>query len=243
METGSRRKGFLRGGVSDDGPASDGHSSVPYKCVSTRTRFLREAGVRTVTQRAVHQSQLGELFVLRNAGNIVPCHGASNGGEPATIEYAVTALGVKDIIVCGHSGCGALHAMLHPENMASLPLVRGWLNHAEATRLIVTENYSKNKLSGDELLDIAVREHVLVQIENLQTHPAVAVKLQRGELTLHGWVYQMETGEILAYSTKDNAFVSLTGLTPREASKRNIANPRKAGKTVTDKVQTKKPTH
>jgi carbonic anhydrase len=188
----------------------------------------------------ITQSQLGELFVLRNAGNIVPCHGASNGGEPATIEYAVTALGVKDIIVCGHSGCGALHAMLHPENMASLPLVRGWLNHAEATRLIVTENYSKNKLSGDELLNIAVREHVLVQIENLQTHPSVAVKLQRGELTLHGWIYQMETGEILAYSTKDNAFVSLTGLTPGEASKRNVANPRKATKPASDKGRGKK---
>lgn len=174
----------------------------------------------------ITQSQLGELFVLRNAGNIVPCHGASNGGEPATIEYAVSALGVKDIIVCGHSGCGALHAMLHPENMARLPLVRGWLGHAEATRLIVTENYSKNQMSGDELLDVAVREHVLVQIENLQTHPAVAVKLQRGELTLHGWVYQMETGEILAYSTTDNAFVALTSLSPSEASKRNVANPR-----------------
>jgi carbonic anhydrase len=191
----------------------------------------------------ITQSQLGELFVLRNAGNIVPCHGASNGGEPATIEYAVTALGVKDIIVCGHSGCGALQAMLRPENMAGLPLVRGWLNHAEATRLIVTENYPKNKLSGDELLDIAVREHVLVQIENLQTHPSVAVKLQRGELTLHGWIYQMETGEILAYSTNDNAFVSLTGLTPREASKRSIANPRKATKVPAANARGKKPTH
>jgi carbonic anhydrase len=191
----------------------------------------------------ITQSQLGELFVLRNAGNIVPCHGASNGGEPATIEYAVTALGVKDIIVCGHSGCGALHAMLHPENMTNLPLVRGWLNHAEATRLIITENYSKNDLSGDELLNIAVREHVLVQIENLQTHPSVAVKLQRGELTLHGWVYQMETGEILAYSTNDNAFVSLTGLSPKEASKRNVANPRKAAKPLPDKGRGKKPTH
>src|SRR4051812_35314951 len=82
----------------------------------------------------ITQAQLGDLFVLRNAGNIVPCHGASNGGEPATIEYAVSVLNVKDIIVCGHSGCGAIHAMLHPERMAKLPLVRGWLEHAEATR-------------------------------------------------------------------------------------------------------------
>jgi carbonic anhydrase len=69
----------------------------------------------------ITQTGLGELFVMRNAGNIVPCYGASNGGEPATIEYAVSALGVKDIIVCGHSGCGAIQAMLHPETMAKLP--------------------------------------------------------------------------------------------------------------------------
>ena len=172
----------------------------------------------------ITQQGLGELFVLRNAGNIVPCYGASNGGEPATIEYAVTALGVKDIVVCGHSRCGALQAMLDPEKMEKLPLVKAWLNHAEATRRIVEENYSQ--YAGDELLEIAIREHVLVQIENLQTHPAVAVKLQRGELTLHGWVYQLETGEILAYSTEDGGFEPLTNLNRKEARKRKVANPR-----------------
>ena len=187
----------------------------------------------------IMQAQLGELFVLRNAGNIVPCHGASNGGEPATIEYAVTAFGVKDIIVCGHSGCGAIQAMLHPEKMTNLPLVRGWLSHAEATRLIVTENYPK--YDGHDQLEIAVREHVLVQIENLQTHPAVAVKLQRGELTLHAWIYQMETGEVLAYSTKDGGFAALTDLAPHEASKRNVANPRKAKNSGVRPGKSKKP--
>jgi carbonic anhydrase len=177
----------------------------------------------------ITQQGLGELFVLRNAGNIVPCHGASNGGEPATIEYAVTALGVKDIVVCGHSGCGAIQAMLSPEKMEKLPLVKSWLSHAEATRRIVEENYSH--VSGEELLEIAIREHVLVQIENLQTHPAVAVKLQRGELTLHAWVYQLETGEIFAYSTEDGGFEPLTSLDRKEASERKVANPRK-GKTA-----------
>ena len=172
----------------------------------------------------ITQSGLGELFVLRNAGNIVPCYGASNGGEPATIEYAVTALGVKDIVICGHSGCGALQAMLNPEKMEKLPLVKSWLNHAEATRRIVEENYSQYK--GAALLEIAIREHVLVQIENIQTHPAVAVKLQRGELTLHAWVYLMESGDILAYSTEDGGFASLTGLARQEATKRMVANVR-----------------
>jgi carbonic anhydrase len=174
----------------------------------------------------ITQSDMGELFVLRNAGNIVPCYGASNGGEPATIEYAVSALGVKDIVICGHSGCGALQAMLQPERMAKLPLVKNWLNHAEATRRIMEENYSQ--LTGSEQFNVAIREHVLVQIENLQTHPAVAVKLQRGELTLHAWVYLIESGDILAYSTEDGGFASLTGLTPQEATKRKVANVRKA---------------
>ncbi len=174
----------------------------------------------------ITQSDLGELFVLRNAGNIVPCYGASNGGEPATIEYAVTALGVKDIVICGHSGCGALQAMLQPEKMAKLPLVKSWLNHAEATRLIMEENYAH--LSGKERLDVAIREHALVQIEHLQTHPSVAVKLQRGELTLHAWIYLIESGDILAYSTEDGGFASLTGLTPQDAKKRSVANVRKS---------------
>ncbi len=176
----------------------------------------------------ITQSGLGELFVMRNAGNIVPCYGASNGGEPATIEYAVSVLGVKDIVVCGHSGCGAIHAMLHPESMEKLPLVKSWLNHAEATRQIMLENYPN--ISGDDLVAAAVREHVLVQIENLQTHPSVAVRLQRGELTLHAWVYQMQTGEVLAYDSEDGKFTALTDLPPEVAGKRKVSNPRQAKK-------------
>lgn len=176
----------------------------------------------------ITQTGMGELFVMRNAGNIVPCYGASNGGEPATIEYAVSVLGVKDIIICGHSGCGAITAMLHPEKMEKLPLVKEWLDHAEATRRIVLENYPN--VTGDEQLAVAVSEHVLVQIENLQTHPSVAVKLQRGELTLHGWVYQMQTGEVLAYSSEDGRFTALTSMPPEEAGKRKVDNPRQSRK-------------
>ncbi len=176
----------------------------------------------------ITQAGMGELFVMRNAGNIVPCYGASNGGEPATIEYAVAALGVKDIVVCGHSGCGAIQAMLAPEKMEKLPLVRSWLNHAEATRQIIVENYPH--LTGEAQLATAVSEHVLVQIEHLQTHPAVAVRLQRGELTLHAWVYQMQTGEVLAYDSEDGKFTALTNLPREQAGKRKVGNPRQARK-------------
>src|SRR3989338_7292856 len=76
------------------------------------------------------QTQPGELFIIRNAGNIVPAHGSGVSGEGATIEYAVAALGVKDIIICGHSHCGAMAGLLAPESLADLPQMRNWLQHA-----------------------------------------------------------------------------------------------------------------
>src|SRR6188508_482553 len=87
------------------------------------------------------QTGPGELFTLRNAGNIVPPYGASNGGESPTIEYAVSVLGIEHVIVCGHSGCGAMKALLKPESVSHMPAIANWLNQAEATRRIVLENY------------------------------------------------------------------------------------------------------
>lgn len=176
-----------------------------------------------VDPNLITQSGPGELFVLRNAGNIVPPYGASNGGESATIEYAVAALGVRDIVICGHSRCGAVNALLHPDKAAGMPLVSAWLNHAETTRRIIQENYGS--VTGDDLVEIAVQEHVLVQIENIQTHPAVAVKLQRGELALHAWIYRLETGSISAYSSENARFEPLTMDDPATTNKQIIDNP------------------
>ncbi|TSA01644.1 MAG: carbonic anhydrase [Nitrospiraceae bacterium] len=159
------------------------------------------------------KAQPGDLFILRNAGNIVPPHGAGNGGEAATIEFAVAALGVKDIIICGHSHCGAMHGLLHPEQVASLPAVSSWLSHAEMTRRIMRENYGH--LDGDRLLTATVEENVLVQIENLQTLPAVGSRLVRGDLHLHGWVYKIETGEVFAYDGGNGQFVKLAEYHPK----------------------------
>jgi carbonic anhydrase len=153
------------------------------------------------------RSQPGDLFILRNAGNIVPPHGAANGGEAATIEFAVAALGVKDVIVCGHSHCGAMKGLLEPGAVAALPAVAGWLAHAETTRRIVRENY--RDLAPDRLLTLTVEENVLVQLENLRTLPAVAARLRKGDLHLHGWVYKIETGEVFAYDPGPGQFVPL----------------------------------
>lgn len=152
-------------------------------------------------------SQPGELFILRNAGNIVPPHGAANGGEAATIEFAVAALGVKDVIICGHSHCGAMKGLLQPEMVSTLPAVSAWLSHAECTRRIVQENYKH--LEGADLLTATVEENVLVQLENLRTLPSVAARLVKGDLHLHGWVYKIETGEVYAYDPTSSQFVPL----------------------------------
>lgn len=171
------------------------------------------------------RSQPGDLFILRNAGNIVPAHGAANGGEAATIEFAVAALGVKDIIICGHSHCGAMKGLLHPEMVAALPAVSSWLSHAETTRRIVQENYQH--LEGDQLVTATVEENVLVQLENLRTLPAVASRLVKGDLHLHGWVYKLETGEVFGYDFSDGQFVPVAQYQPGETNVR-----RRAGVTI-----------
>jgi len=156
------------------------------------------------------QTEPGELFILRNAGNIIPPYGAVDGGEAATIEYAVKVLGVKDIIICGHSHCGAMGGLLAPEQLDKLPAVRSWLNHAESTSRIIEENY-KHVTDPAARLKAAVEENVLVQLENLRTHPTVAAALGRNALNLHGWVYKFETGQVFGYHAESSQFTPIEG--------------------------------
>lgn len=153
------------------------------------------------------QTRPGELFICRNAGNIVPSHGDINGGVSATIEYAVVALKVKDVIVCGHSDCGAMKGVLYPELLEEMPNVAGWLHHADAVRRILRENYAG--LSGPALLRAAIAENVLAQLSNLRTHPSVAARLRRGDLRVHGWVYEIATGQVSSWDEEKQEFVGL----------------------------------
>lgn len=154
------------------------------------------------------QTKPGDLFILRNAGNIIPAFGAAKGGEGATIEYAIKALGVSHIIVMGHSNCGAMKGLLHREDLGELPLVKEWLDNASATYEVVKECYGD--LKDTDLLNATIKENVLVQIDNLRTHPVVASHLAKGELTLHGWIYQIETGTILAFDPNESHFSPIT---------------------------------
>ena len=154
------------------------------------------------------QTKPGELFVLRNAGNIVPAHGTGSGGEAGTIEYAVSALGIEHIIICGHSYCGAMKGLLHPDSLADLPAVGHWIKHAEATRQVI--EHKCNHLDGDMRVIEAAKENVLVQLNNLRTLPAVSAKLSTGQVQLHGWVYMIESGEVLSYDDSQKEFYPLT---------------------------------
>jgi len=156
----------------------------------------------------ITQAEPGDLFVLRNAGNLIPSHGAApDSGEAATIEYAVKSLQIRDVIVCGHTRCGAMQALLQPDALADMPRMRDWLGHAEATREIIAGSY--RVADAESRWKATVEENVLVQLENLRTHPAVAAALSRGEVKLHGWVYKLETGEVFAYDPVRGQFVPM----------------------------------
>lgn len=174
---------------------------------SPETLFITCSDSR-INPNLITQTEPGELFILRNAGNIVPPYGSASSGEAATIEFAVAGLGVQHIIVCGHSHCGAMAGLLAPAKLADLPSLRAWLAHAESTRRIMLDKYSDRV--GPAQLTTAVQENVLMQLENLRTHPTVASGLARGEIKMHGWVYKIETGEVFAYEPETGQFTSLS---------------------------------
>lgn len=148
----------------------------------------------------------GDLFVCRNAGNIVPPFAQANGGVTCTVEYAVVALGVTDIVVCGHSDCGAMKGLANPDALAAMPNVAAWLRHSHAAGRIVCEAYPEDLDAPSRHRALAL-ENVVVQLNHLRTHPSVAAGLARGGLRLHGWFFEIETGALLAYDGHAGRFV------------------------------------
>ena len=173
---------------------------------SPEVLFITCADSRIVPD-LITQSRPGDLFICRNAGNMVPPYGEVHGGVSATIEYAVDVLGVKHVVVCGHTDCGAMKGVLYPEKVAHLPAVRTWLNHGEAARRIVEANYKD--LSEDQKLVSLIEANVAAQIAHLRMHPSVAGRTARGELLLHGWVYDIGNGHIRAWDESKSLFVPI----------------------------------
>ncbi|MEI7950406.1 MAG: carbonic anhydrase [Gammaproteobacteria bacterium] len=146
----------------------------------------------------------GQLFIVRNPGNVVPCYGTANNSAMAAVEFAVAMLGVKDIIVCGHTHCGAISGLFQPEKIANLRSLKEWLIHCDSTLEIIKDHYSH--LHGDDLYTVASEENVLVQLEHLRSLPVIASRLTRGLINLHAWMYKIETGEMFVYESTESQF-------------------------------------
>jgi carbonic anhydrase len=150
----------------------------------------------------------GELFIVRNIGNVVPRDVPAGGGVSAAIQYAVEVLEVESVIVCGHTQCGAIDALLHPERFGHLHHVSRWLENASGVREIVAERYAHRDAAGQ--FWAAVRENVLYQLENLRTFPFVAERLESGRLHIGGWVFDIAAGEVFDYDPEREDFVPLS---------------------------------
>ena len=154
----------------------------------------------------ITQTEPGDLFVIRNAGNIVPPHTAESDGIVASIEFAVVALDVKHIVVCGHSNCGAMKGALNTSGLTALPKVKGWLNYCSDAVTIVQSR--KNKLKSDELNSVT-RENVLLQKRRLEQYPEISKRLAKGDIEIHGWVYEIGDGMIRYFNQEKEAFIEL----------------------------------
>lgn len=153
----------------------------------------------------ITQTEPGQLFISRNAGNIVPPHTAQTGATTASIEYAVAVLQVPHIVVCGHTECGAMNGAMNPEGLASLPHVAKWLGYSQAAVDIVDEIGAG--ASDEERMKMLIEQNVLLQLQHLRTHPSVARRLARGDLQLHGWVYDIKHGGVDAYDEEAGKFI------------------------------------
>jgi len=161
------------------------------------------------------QSDPGEMFVCRNAGNIVPSYGR-NDAISASIEYALAALPIRDIVVCGHSDCGAMKGVMHPHAVAEMPRVKNWLTHARgALRAFDKDGIGTH---APEAVAEVGKMNVRLQLRHLLKYPQVASRLRAGSLRLHGWFYQIGSGEILAWNEPTDGWLPLREAAPRAAT-------------------------
>ena len=171
------------------------------------TLFITCADSRVLAE-LVTQSKPGDLFVVKNIGNIVPPATAvgSTNSTAAAIEFAVESLRVNDIVVCGHSQCGAMQALLDdPQATANMPHLAEWLKLAGPVREILQRDY-REIVKPDERITAAAEENVLFALENLHTYPCVQARLADGSLALHGWFFKIATAELFAFDPESRQF-------------------------------------
>lgn len=150
------------------------------------------------------QTEPGELFICRNAGNIVPPHTNQTGGMTASIEFAIGALQIPHIVICGHTECGAMKGAMNRAGLTNLPHVREWLGYSQGA-VDITEALGAD-LGPEAKMRMLLERNVMLQLQHLKTHPTVALALARKAVTLHGWVYDIKTGEVCAYDEATDAW-------------------------------------
>ncbi|WP_298286482.1 carbonic anhydrase [Novosphingobium sp.] len=173
---------------------------------SPKALMISCADSRIVPEQ-IMQAEPGELFVCRNAGNMVPPFATMNGGVSSTVEYAVVALGVRDIIVCGHSDCGAMKALSAPELPEGMPSVAAWLRHGSAAEHVVST--CSPHLHGDDRVRAVSLQNVIAQLAHLRTHPSVAAAIAGGQMSLHGWFVDISAGMVFGLDGETGEFTPL----------------------------------
>ena len=169
------------------------------------TLFLTCSDSRILPERLTSTGP-GELFIVRNVGNVIPRTDLV-GGTAAAIEYGIEVLGVDHIVVCGHTQCGAIDAIMDPQRMESLPYVKRWLSQTERVREVIAARYSDLPIEAQKMA--AVEENVLMQLENLRDYPFAQRRLDAGTLDLSGWVLDVEKGTVFDYDAALCEFVPL----------------------------------
>lgn len=172
---------------------------------SPHTLFIACADSRIVPH-LILQAGPEELFVCRNVGNIVPPASAPCEGTICTVEYAVAVLHVRDIVICGHSDCGAVKTVLENKDLSALPATAQWLRYIERPDPTTSEGDFQSRHAA------LVRENAIAQLNHLKTHAVVSEALARGDLRLHAWSYDIPSGGIEEYDAGSGRFVPLEQL-------------------------------
>jgi carbonic anhydrase len=170
------------------------------------TLFITCADSR-IDPNEITSSGPGEVFVTRNIGNMVPAYGDMMGSVTAVIEFAVSSLGIQHIVVCGHSDCGAMKALLDPASVATMPTVQHWLKNAHAALTVAEIVHNRNP--DTDLMKVVTEQNVLLQMQHLKTHPSIAGAIALGELSLSGWIYDIGSGGVRVAEDGSRVFLPI----------------------------------
>lgn len=176
-----------------------------------RALFVGCSDSRVLPELLTH-SKPGQLFVVRNAGNFVPRWNPSEkDGVAASIVYAIEVLNVKEIIVCGHSECGAIQGLFKMDELEKIPYINNWIQLGESAKKAALSGPDAT-VNKDDLYEITARLSVVFQLQHLMTYPAIKKRVEDGTIFLHGWYFQIRNGTIEYYDPAKEEFLSLQDL-------------------------------